>query len=63
MLLAVAGRLHKSVPMAGDCPPGEQKAYRDAISAVGYGLMKEVLEPLYAVHPSLKPPDWPDDSV
>ncbi len=52
-------RLDKSVALVQDeCGPEELKIYRRAVGKVMGELLLEVLNPLYAKHPSLKPPGW-----
>ena len=52
-------RLDKSVAVVKDgCGPEELKIYRMAVGKVMGEILLEVINPLYAKHPSLKPPGW-----
>lgn len=52
-------RLDKSVAMVMDeCRSEEFQNYRSAVGKVMGEILLEVLNPLYAKHPNLKPPGW-----
>ncbi|MFY9531882.1 MAG: hypothetical protein WBC04_01140 [Candidatus Acidiferrales bacterium] len=56
LMIEISGRLdHSIVTVRECCPPEEFEAYRRAVGRI-LGEMLEVLNPLYAEHPSLKPP-------
>jgi len=40
------------------CSQEQAKAYRQKITNIFSTLVFELMEPLYEVHPKLKPPDW-----
>jgi hypothetical protein len=40
------------------CPSDEVRAYQTATGRVAGAIVMDVLEPLYRVHPELKPPKW-----
>jgi hypothetical protein len=42
------------------CPADEVAAYQKAIGRVAGSIVMDVLEPLYAKHPDLKPTNWGD---
>jgi hypothetical protein len=55
LMIALSGRLDGSIAMVRkQCSPEEFAAYRRAGRIIGEMLL-EVLNPLYAEHPSLKP--------
>lgn len=52
-------RLDASVAVVRDkCGPEELKTYRRAVGKAMGEILLEILNPLYAKHPSLKPPGW-----
>ncbi len=42
------------------CSEAEAKAFRQKVGTLFSGIVFDFLEPLYAAHPELKPPDWDD---
>jgi hypothetical protein len=51
--------LDKSVALVRDeCSAEELKIYRRAVGKVLGEMLLEIMQPLYAKHPSLKPPGW-----
>jgi hypothetical protein len=56
LMIEFSGRLDGSIAMVmGQCPPEEFAAYRRAVGRIMGEMLLEVLNPLYAEHPSLKP--------
>jgi hypothetical protein len=52
-------RLDSSVALVRDeCGEAELQIYRRAVGKVLGEILLEVLNPLYAKHPELKPPGW-----
>lgn len=39
-------------------PPDEGLKYKNAVGLAAFRVIYDVLEPLYAQHPELKPPGW-----
>ena len=39
------------------CPDAEFLAYRDPVSQMMFDMLVRVMNPIYAVHPHLKPPE------
>jgi hypothetical protein len=57
MMLDTAHRLDKSLAEVRDkCPQEEFHDYRKAVGRVLAEMLLEVLNPLFAKHPELKPP-------
>jgi hypothetical protein len=57
MMIEILARLDSSVAtVKEECSSEEFEAYRRAVGGI-LGEMVEVLNPLYAEHPSLKPPE------
>ncbi len=55
----VTAQLNESVAQVRDeCGAEELHAYRRAVGKVMGEILLEVLNPLYAEHPELKPPGW-----
>jgi hypothetical protein len=56
MMIEISGRMDRSIVTVKErCSPEEFEIYRRAVGRI-LGEMLEVLNPLYAEHPSLKPP-------
>lgn len=54
-----SAKLNNSVALVRDeCSLEELKIYRLAVGKVMGEILLEVLNPLYAKHPELKPPGW-----
>lgn len=54
-----SARLDNSVALVkNECGAEELKIYRRAVGKVMGEILLEVLNPLYAKHPALKPPGW-----
>jgi hypothetical protein len=54
-----SARLNSSVALVRDeCDAEELQNYRRAVGKVMGEILLEVLNPLYAKHPQLKPPGW-----
>jgi hypothetical protein len=59
VMLDIADELHKSIVIAKQrCSPEEYKAYSLAVGRVLWNLSTQVLDPLFAKHPILKPPSY-----
>lgn len=62
LMLSTFYRIEESVAMVERiCPAGEATAYRKAAGRVAVPIVTEVLETLYAMHPTLKPANWDDE--
>ena len=58
LMLQLTDQLNESVRLVQEtCPEGEFVRYRRAVGTIK-GEILEVINPLYAMHPSLKPPDF-----
>ena len=58
LMIETLARLDESTAMAMNaCQPEEFKAYRRAAGAVMAEIASEILNPLYSMHPLLKPPE------
>ena len=56
LMLDISARLDESVAMVNKtCSPEEDAMYRRAVGRILGRILLEVLNPLYAEHPSLKP--------
>lgn len=56
LMIEFSGRLDRSIlTVQKKCPPEEFKAYRLAVAKVLGEMLLEVMNPLYAEHPDLKP--------
>ena len=44
------------------CSAEEYAPYLKATRRIGCGIVFDVMEPLYELHPSLKPANWDDDA-
>ena len=56
LMLDVGAKLNKSVALAKErCSESEFKAYRLAVGKILGEMLMEVMNPLYAEHPDLKP--------
>ena len=56
LMLDVSGRLDESVAtVSKNCPSEEFVAYRTAVGRILGEILLDVLNPLYAKHPVLKP--------
>jgi len=54
-----SSRLDKSIALVRDeCDAEDLKTYRRAVGKVMGEILLEVLNPLYAKHPLLRPPGW-----
>lgn len=57
MMIEISGRLDRSVTTVKErCSSEEFETYRRAVGHIMGEMLLEVLNPLYAEHPSLKPP-------
>jgi hypothetical protein len=57
-MLRITAELNESVRMAqGNLPPDEFSQYRRSVGAIMAEIL-EVLNPLYSLHPALKPPGF-----
>lgn len=57
LMLDISARLDESVAMVNKtCSPEEDATYRRAVGRILGDILLEVLNPLYAKHPALKPP-------
>ena len=60
-ILNINEQLNESIrQVQPELTPDELKAYKRAVDYVVYDVFDEILEPLYARHPSLKPAGWED---
>lgn len=58
LMLDCGGKLDKSVALVGDkCSSEELQLYRRAVGRIMGEILLEVLNPLYKMHPSLRPPE------
>jgi hypothetical protein len=56
LMLDIPGRLDESVGIIkSSCTPEEEAAYRRSVGRILGRILLDVLNPLYAEHPSLKP--------
>lgn len=46
----------------GQCSPEEYRAFVHSIRNITWGIVFDVMEPLYAKHPDLAPSNWEDIS-
>ena len=61
LMLDIFRRVDESVAtVKTKCPLDEALVYKKAVGRVAGPIVMEVLEPLYAKHPSLKPSNWDD---
>jgi hypothetical protein len=61
LMLDIFRRVDESVEMVkATCPVEEALVYNKAVGRVAGPIVMDVLEPLYASHPSLKPSNWDD---
>jgi hypothetical protein len=59
LMLEISDRISQSVASTkSECAAEEHAAYQRAASRVLATLQQEVLSPLYAEHPSLRPAGW-----
>jgi hypothetical protein len=57
MLLQINGQLDESVAkVKSDCSADEFTAYRRCVGRLINSIFEDVLEPIYVLHPDLKPP-------
>jgi len=57
MMIEISGRLDRSITTVKDrCSSEEFETYRRAVGRIMGEMLLQVLNPLYAEHPSLKPP-------
>jgi hypothetical protein len=57
LMLEYGAKLNESVALVRDkCSQAELMAYRDAIAKIMGDMLLEVMNPIYAIHPNLKPP-------
>jgi hypothetical protein len=62
LMLDMFYRVDESVAIVkGLCPAGEAAAYQKAAGRVAVPIVMEILEPLYALHPELKPSNWDEE--
>ncbi|UEP50511.1 hypothetical protein LMA00_26325 [Burkholderia ambifaria] len=58
MILSMGAQLDQSLRQVNEtCPPHECVAYREFVSQVLTTMLLDFMNPLYARHPELKPPD------
>jgi hypothetical protein len=58
LMIEISGRLDTSIANVRDqCSSEEFQAYRRAVGGILGEILLEVLNPLYAEHPALKPPE------
>jgi hypothetical protein len=58
LMVEFGGRLNDSIIVVQEqCSPEEFKAYRLAVAKIMAEMLLEVMNPLYAQHPSIKPPE------
>jgi hypothetical protein len=58
LMIEFQGRLNNSIFVVEEkCSSLEFKAYRLAVGKIMAEMLLEVMNPLYAEHPSLKPPE------
>jgi hypothetical protein len=58
LMIEFQGRLNDSITAVQEqCSPEEFKAYRLAVAKIMAETLLEVMNPLYAQHPSIKPPE------
>jgi hypothetical protein len=58
LALEIGRRLDRSLAhVQATCSPEECTSYRRAVGKVKREMLLEVLSPLYALHPDLKPPE------
>ena len=58
LMIEFGGRLNESIiAVQEQCSPEEFKAYRLAVAKIMAAMLLEVMNPLYAQHPSIKPPE------
>jgi len=59
LMLDISDRINQSVASTGsECPAEEHAAYQRAAAKVLAAVQQEVLSPLYAEHPALRPAGW-----
>jgi hypothetical protein len=59
LMLDIFRRVDESVAMVkATCGDEEGAAYSKAVGKIAGAIVMDVLEPLYAKNPTLKPPDW-----
>ncbi len=59
LMLNISGQIDSSVALIRDsCSSAEFESYRRAAGRVMGEILFEILNPLYAEHPSLKPPGF-----
>jgi hypothetical protein len=57
LMIGISGQLDRSiVKVKTQCSAEEFEAYKHAVGRILGDVLLEVLNPLYAEHPSLKPP-------
>lgn len=57
LLLQINGELNESVAkVKNGCSPDEFTAYRRCVGRLINSIFEDVLEPIYVLHPGLKPP-------
>jgi hypothetical protein len=58
LMLDVASRINESIAMVQTrCPEAEFRGYQLAAGKVMGEILVEILNPLYRLHPNLRPPD------
>jgi hypothetical protein len=59
LMLDISDRISQSMASTpSECPAEEHAAYQRAAAKVLSAVQQEVLSPLYAEHPSLRPAGW-----
>lgn len=59
LMLDISGQLDESVATVKmTCPPEEFESYRRSVGRILGQVLLDVLNPLYAEHPTLKPPGF-----
>ena len=57
LMIETIARLNESVSLVESrCPPEELSNYRRAVGALMGEIVIEIMNPLYSMHPALKPP-------
>ncbi|VWB12340.1 hypothetical protein BLA24064_00402 [Burkholderia latens] len=58
MILKMGAELDRSLPtVKASCPDSEFLAYREFVSQLLTTMLLDFMNPLYARHPDLRPPD------
>lgn len=58
-LLEINVRLNESIQrIQGQCSPKEFSAYQKRVGVLINSIFEQILEPIYAKDPALRPPHW-----